>query len=211
MALEQRTGGNFISIFSGKFCQRVDSRAEGAVQRTNKLGKIVFEKYYDSFVGKLVDIKIQDSNYGKQWMFSFVDKKDVYNLQLGYFNSFAINFIKMLPNIDLTKEMRVSPQVKEVDGKNRSSIFVNQDGVAIKHAYTKENPNGLPPMVQIMVKGALTWDSTDQVLFLEKMVMNDIKPKLTGSPVANTEIAGETDFNKMDKPAEAINVEDIPF
>ena len=46
----------------------------------------------------------------------------------------------MLPNIDLTKEMKISPSVKEIDGVNRSSLFINQDGKAMKHAYSREKP-----------------------------------------------------------------------
>jgi hypothetical protein len=182
MGLEQRDGGRYISIIGGKFCQRVQEGTEGSVSRVNKLGNTVHEKYYDSFTGKLLDIKVTDGNYGKQWSFSFQDKADVYNLQLGYTNSFAKNIIKMLPNVDLSKEMKISPMTKvEADGTKKSSIFINQNGNALKHFYTRDNPNGLPPMTQVMVKGSLVWDDTDQMVFLEDMVMKDIKPKLEGT------------------------------
>ena len=179
MGLENREGGKYITILGGKFCQRVDENTPGAIQRTNKLGKVVFEKFYDSFTGKLINIKTQDGNgYGKNWIFDFKDSGEVYHLQLSYSNSFATAFLKMLPNIDLTKEMKISPSIKEVDGKNKSSLFVNQDGIAIKHAYTKDVPNGLPQMVQVKVKGDLVWDDTDRIEFLHAMVMKDIVPKL---------------------------------
>jgi hypothetical protein len=178
MGLENREGGNFISIFSGKFAQRVQEGTEGAVARVNKLGKTVHEKFYDNFTGKLVGIKTTDGAYGKQWVFSFKDALDVYHLNLAYSNSFATAFLKMLPNIDLTKEMLVSPAVKEVDGKQKSSLFVKQNDAWIKSAYTRENPNGMPDLKQITVKGQLVWDDTDRMVFLEAMVEKDIKPKL---------------------------------
>jgi len=178
MGLEQRAEGKFITILGGKFCQRVQEGTEGAVQRTNKIGKVVNEKFYDSFTGKLVNIKVQDGTYGKSWNFSFKDKEEVYTLQLSYSNSFATALLKMLPNADLSKEMKVSPSVKEVDGKNKSSLFINQDGVALKHAYTRENPNGMPDMEQIVVKGEKIWDDTKRMAFLQTMVDNDILPKL---------------------------------
>jgi len=180
MALENRETGNYITILGGKFCQRVKDGTEGAVKRVNKIGKTVSEKYYDSFVGKLVDIKITDGEYGKAWNFYFQDTKEVYILQLGYNNGFANALLKMLPNADLTKEMKVSPVSKEENGKVKSSLFVNQDGVALKHAYTTDNPIGLPQWTQITVKGEKVWDSTDQLKFLENMVMTTIKPKLVG-------------------------------
>lgn len=202
MGLNNRQEGNFISILQGKFCQRVPEGTEGAVKRTNKLGNVVYEKFYDSFTAKLVDIRVQDGTYGKTWNFVFKDKEEPYTLQLSYSNSFSTAFLKMLPNIDLTKEMKISPSVKDVDGKPRSSLFVNQDGKAIKHAYSKENPNGLPPMEQVTVKGTLVWDDTKRLEFLDKMVHEVIIPKLRA-------LNGET---LVTAPAEEeLKVENIDF
>jgi len=200
MGLDNRTGGKYITILGGKFCQRVPEGTEGATQRTNKIGNIVFEKFYDNFTGKLVDIKTQEGTYGKTWNFMFQDKEDVYTLQLSYSNSFSTAFLKMLPNIDLTKEMKVSPSVKEVDGKNKSSLFINQDGKALKHAYTRENPNGMPDMEQVTVKGVQQWDDTKRLEFLENMVMTTILPnlELTATPTAVAEV---TDPNELDVEA----------
>lgn len=182
MGLETRTGGNYITILGGKFCQRVPEGTEGATQRTNKLGNTVFEKYYDSFTGKLIDIKVQDGTYGKTWNFVFQDQKDPYTLQLSYSNSFSTALLKMLPNVDLTQEMKLSPSTK-VDpetGKNKSSLFINQNGQALKHAFTRENPNGMPDMEQVTVKGVLQWDDTKRLQWLENMVMTQIVPQLPG-------------------------------
>jgi hypothetical protein len=211
MGLEQRAEGKFITILGGKFCQRVNEGTEGAVSRTNKLGKLVHEKFYESFTGKLVSIKVQDGTYGKTWNFGFKDKEDIYTLQLSYSNSFATQFLKMLPNVDLTKEMKVSPSVKEVDGKNKSSLFINQDGVAIKHAYTKDKPNGMPDMEQVTVKGEKVWDDTKRIAFLHDMVMTTIVPKLGGVPQSQADKDFDN-FGKAEAPAtDDINPEDVPF
>lgn len=178
MGLDTRQTGNFITILGGKLCQRVSEDTIGAVKRTNKLGNVVYEKFYDSFTGKLIDIKVQDGTYGKTWNFVFKDKEEPYTLQLSYSNSFSTALLKMLPNIDLTKEMKISPSVKEIDGVNRSSLFINQDGKAMKHAYSRENPNGMPDMEQVTVKGVLVWDDTKRLEFLDKMVHETILPKL---------------------------------
>lgn len=178
MGLDTRQTGNFITILGGKICQRVPEDTIGAVKRTNKLGNVVNERFYDSFTGKLIDIKVQDGAYGKTWNFVFKDKEEPYTLQLSYSNSFSTALLKMLPNIDLAKEMKISPSVKEIDGKSRSSLFINQDGKAIKHAYSRENPNGMPDMEQVTVKGVLVWDDTKRLEFLDKMVHETILPKL---------------------------------
>jgi len=178
MALENKQQGQFITILGGKLCQRVNENVEGAIKRVNKLGNTVYEKFYSSFTGKLIDIKVQDGTYGKTWNFVFRDKEEPYTLQLSYSNSFSTALLKMLPNIDLAREMKISPSVKEVDGKDRSSLFVNQDGKAIKHAYSREHPNGMPDMEQLTVKGVLVWDDTKRLEFLDKMVHETIIPKL---------------------------------
>jgi len=224
MGLETRGEGKYITILGGKFCQRVQEGTEGAVTRKNKMGNTVHEKFYDSFTGKLVDIQVKDGNYGKTWNFSFRDQKEMYTLQLSYSNSFSTAFLKMLPNIDVTKEMKVSPSVKEVDGKNRSSLFVNQDGAPVKHAYTMAQPNGMPDMEQLTIKGELVWDDTKRVAFLADMVKNTIVPKLEGvtaTPTATPEEIKskiDTDFDNFNKKPEAIEYpkdeidpESIPF
>jgi hypothetical protein len=208
MALENRQGGNFITILQGKFCQRVPEGTEGAVTRINKLGNTVHEKFYDSFTGKLVSIRTQDGNYGKTWCFGFQDKGEIYTLQLSYSNSFAIALLKMLPNIDLNKEMKVSPSVKEVDGKKKSSLFISQDGVNIKHAYTREKPNGMPDMKQITVNGMLVWDDTDRIKFLHDMVVESILSKIGAAPASGPAPEAAGGFVPED---DKVNPEDVPF
>lgn len=184
MGLETRSTGNYITILGGKLCQRVPEGTEGAITRVNKIGNTVHEKFYDSFTGRLKDISVKDGDYGKTWNFVFADKEEDYILQLSYSNSFSTALLKMLPNIDLSKEIKVSPSTKEVDGKTKSSLFINQNGVALKHAYTRENPNGLPDMEQVMVKGVLTWDDTKRLVFLQNMVDTVIMPKLEAMRVS---------------------------
>lgn len=212
MGLNTRQEGNFITILGGKFCIRVAEGSDGAVTRVNKMGKTVHEKFYDNFTGRLIGIKTQDGEYGKSWIFSFKDKEDVYHLQLSYSNSFATAFLKMLPNVDLAKEMKVSPSVKEVDGKNKSSLFINQDGVAIKHAYTRETPNGMPDMEQVTVKGQLVWDDTKRIAFLYEMVAKNIIPELealNGKNVTAPEVTQAQ--SPLEAPAGDINPDDVPF
>ncbi len=214
MGLNTRQEGNFITILGGKFCLRVPEKTEGAVTRVNKMGKTVHEKFYDNFTGRLVGIKTQDGEYGKSWIFSFKDKEEVYHLQLSYSNSFATALLKMLPNVDLAQEMKVSPSVKEVDGKNKSSLFINQNGVAIKHAFTKDNPNGMPDMEQVTVKGQLVWDDTKRIAFLYEMVAKDIIPKLEAINGKATATAApdapKSALDTLDAGGD-INPEDVPF
>lgn len=178
MGLLNNEQGNFISIYQGKFAQRVPEGTPGSVTRENKIGKMVTERYYDSFTAKLIGIKTQDGSYGKQWYFSFKDKNEVYILALPYDGSMAEAFLKMLPNLDVTKEMKLTPSVKEVDGKTQSSLFINQDGAAIKHAFTRDVPNGMPEKEPVTINGKAMLDAGKRLAFFEEMVARDIIPKL---------------------------------
>ncbi len=144
------------------------------------------EIFHDAFTAKLLNIRTKDSEYGKNWEFDFKDGDESYTLQLSYSNSFAKGILKMLPNVDFNKEMKIQPSQKQEGDKTKSSIFISQDGNTLKHAYTKDNPNGLPQMEQITVKGDLVWDDTKQLAFLHEMVQRDILPKLPKEAVAPT-------------------------
>jgi len=181
MGLSNREGGKYITILGGKFSVRTNKENPEAIERVNKVGNTVYEVFYDSFTGKIVNIRTRDGEYGKSWEFDFQDGGEIYTLQLSYSNSYATNILKMLPNIDLSKEMKVQPSQKMEDGKIKSSLFISQDGVTLKHAYTMAEPNGLPPMVQIVVKGQTVWDDTERLAFLQEMVDRDIIPQLEGA------------------------------
>ncbi len=214
MGFQNHQGGKYTTIYQGKFSESVPENTTGSTTRVNKNGKTVHEMYHDSFTGKLVGIKTQDGAYGKNWLFSFKDKEETYNLQLGYSNNYAVSILKMLPNIDLSKEMKVSPKSEEKDGKIQTSLFINQDGKPVKHAFTKDNPNGIPQWEQITVKGVPTWDSTKQLLFLENMVMTKIVPQLealNGKAPVSTEATTAKEVSAFDKPEEETATEDVPF
>lgn len=169
----------YFTILGGEFVQPVDASVEGAVARENKNGKIVHELHHAQFEGILVSVGTREGQYGKQWEFVFDVDGERYTLQLPYSNSYVTALLKMLPNVDVSKPFEMTPSQKVVDGKIQSSLFVKQNGQNIKHAFTKDQPNGLPPMEQKMVKGQQVWDDTNRLAFLEEMVRKDIVPKLS--------------------------------
>lgn len=180
MGLGNREKGKYITIYNGKFAMKVQEGTVGSISRVNKVGNIVHEIFNDFCTGKLIDIRIKESQqYGKTWEFVLLDVPtgDEYILQLSYSNSYATAFLKMLPNINLDEEFTLTPSQKIVEGKTQSSLFINQNKQSIKHRYTKDSPE-LPPMKKIIVKGKETWDDSDRLAFLTEMVNKEILPKL---------------------------------
>ena len=74
--------------------------------------------------------------------------------------------------------------------KTITGITLYQDGNKIAPAYTKEDPNGLPQMTKIKVKGKEQWDDSDMMLFLENMA-NNIFSVLTATEMEDND---ETPF-----------------
>jgi hypothetical protein len=193
MALEKNNSAVFLSIGDGKITKRVKQPTADSVSRTLKDGKVIHEEIYDGVSGMITDIKVQDHpSYGRFWNIAIQDGEDSYILQMNYSGGYASAFLKTLPNIDLTKRVRFSPNMKMEGDKKKVTLFISQDGTPLKHYYTKDNSNGLPQMKQIKVKGKLTWDDSDMMDFLEKMVKADILPQLKNHPAPVSDLVPDT-------------------
>ena len=197
MGLETNNNAVFLSIGDGKITKRVKEPTGSSVQRTTKQGKIVHEELFDRVSGMITDIKVTTHEvYGKKWNIRIEDAGQAYILQMNYSSGYSSSFLKALPNADLSAKVTLIPYLKEEGSKKKVTLFISQDGHALKHFYTKDDPKGLPPMVQVKVKGELIWDDGDMMAFLENMVNTDVLPKLKKpEPMpANVDESGEAPF-----------------
>jgi len=200
MALEKNNNATFLSIGDGKITKRVKQPTDISQSRTLKNGNTIHEEIYDGVSGIITGIKTHEHpSFGKFWNVTIQDGEESYILQMNYSGGYASAFLKALPNVDLSKRVRFSPSMKIEGDKKKVTLFLNQDGHALKHFYTKDNPNGLPQMVQIKVKGKLQWDDSAMMDFLEKMVVKDILPKLSKSSVPEPAMAGEASEESDDE------------
>jgi hypothetical protein len=165
----------FYSISEGRICTQHKQPVPGSIERVNKNGKIVHETFHDALKGKITNIYTKDSDYGKFW---YVELNGNEVLQFQYSSGYANSFLRALPNVDLTSEVTLAPKLTIEGDKKKGSLFINQHGKALKWAYTKDEPNGIPDLKKIKVKGKETWDSSDIMDFLEDMVKTQILPSL---------------------------------
>jgi len=210
MGLENNSNAKFLSIGDGKITKRVKEPTEKSVTRTTKEGKIVHEEIYDAISGLLVDIKTTDHpQYGRFWNITLSDGEENFILQMNYSSGYSSAFLKILPNVDLTSPIRIIPSMKIVEGKKKTSLFISQHGDALKHAYTRDKPNGLPELQKVKIKknGKMTeaWDDNDMMEFLENMVVEQIQPQLKRS----TPVKAEATINKT--ATVSADEEDAPF
>lgn len=179
MSVGQQSHALFYSIFDGHICRTFKEPTKDSKPRVNKKGNTVHEEYYAFIDGIITDIQTREhQEYGKFWLITLKDGEDNQVLQLNYSSGYSSGFLKMLPNVDLSKSVKVIPSVKSVDGKPRTSIFITQEGKALKHFWTKDSPGDLPPLVKTKFQGKDRWDDYDQMKFLEAFVKENILPKL---------------------------------
>lgn len=215
MGLEAKKEGNYLSIISGSIRKQVSKGTDGAVIRKyetsdGKTGE-KYELIYSAITGKINDISFHDSEFGKQMSIQIVDGGDVYNLQMSLNQAYAEDLMRKLPNVDLTKEVKLSPYdfLDDNSGKNRKGITVYQGDNKIENYFwdneKREPKNGLP-----QPEGDKdTYDKDDWKMyyikvrkFLEKYIQENVIPKLPN------QLESVTDDNY---PKEDINPDDIPF
>ena len=169
----------YYSISEGRICRQFQQATDKTVSRVNKNGKTVHEQFYKALKGRIVGIDTKESEYGKFWIITLQDDSGVREvLQFQYSSGYANGFLRALPNVDLSDEVVIAPNMQVEGEKKKTTIFLMQNGKAVKWFYTKEAPNGIPALKKIKVKGKDTWDDSDIMEFLENMVNTQIKPKL---------------------------------
>lgn len=174
MALSQLGGTNtiYLSVADGNLVRQHKQANERTTERITKTGKLVFEERFKDLTGKLTNLDTRENDYGKQWQLTFTDGEGTYIVSLPFSSRYASSFLKALPNVQLGKELRFMPWAMKdkLDAtKTITGITLYQDGNKIAPAYTKEEPNGLPQMVKIKVKGKEQWDDSAMMEFLEQM------------------------------------------
>lgn len=178
------TGAIYLSVSNGRVSRYVKQPTAKSVQRVNKNGVTVNEEFYGSVTGLITDIKTKErEGYGKQWQIYLQKGDNTLILSFNYSSSYASSFFKALPNVNVAKEVKLTPWQKEINGKKKSAIYINQCGSndSVEWFYTREDPKGLPPLEKIKIKGVEQWDDSKQTEFFENYVNTVFLPKLNGS------------------------------
>lgn len=191
MGLQNRDSATYLSFNAdGKLVQKVPSTTPGAVARINKLSKQVYEIFHDQLVGEIKDVSLDDSEYGLQWKVNMIDGDDRFIVTMGFNSNYAKSFLKMFPNIDLSKPVTLSPASKEEDGDKKVSLFIYQDGKLVPYAFTNTNPNGMPERVLLKdpKTGKDVWSYADQMRWLGNKAFDKIgKSAITDEQLATSE------------------------
>lgn len=131
--------GTYYSILSdGKFHTQVDEGTAGAVRREYETsdGKkgVKYELIAQSISGRITNIAIYEGDYGKNLQVFMGDDVIV---SLNCASNFGEDFMKKLPNIDIEKDVKLSPySFEDADTKKvKKGITVYQDEKKIADFY----------------------------------------------------------------------------
>lgn len=197
----------YFNLNGGKFVRRTNNPDEENAKpriltKGPNAGKQIHEVSYDNMSGKIVNVQFEhDESYGNNTAITF-DDGDVFNVKTD--SNAGVGFLKMFPNIDITQPVKMTAKVSPVDIKgetvNVTSLFIAQAGAALKWAYTKDNPNGLPATKKVIVNGENVTDKTEMLEFLKANVLK-IFPEGTEATVTA----------KEDTPEANVDENGIPF
>ena len=178
----------YVNIKEGKFVVK------------NKNGEI---ESFGGLQGKLKKAEfVQEEYQGKKYekaKLSFDFNGETYILQVrtdsGYFRGFCNSLRSGNPSEIVT----LKPSSKKDDkGKVQNTIFVQQDGSYLKHAFTKDNMGDLPDLEKVTFKGEVQYDNTKQIEFWKNWLS-----KIYNS---NSRIIENSEIDEDDE-----YIDDLPF
>ena len=189
-------GAIFLSTFDGFFERKLKGPQAGSVQRVNKNNETINVMRFNILAGKLTKVEYKSTEkYGDFWSITIVDDQ-VYKLDLSVNSSSTFYFLNRLINAELDLkapiELKIFAEVE--DDKKKNIILIKQGGKSINGVYTKDNPQDLPPMEEIMFKGKLQWDSTKRDQFMREIIEKYVVPELpTVAATASEPLDGPAD------------------
>jgi hypothetical protein len=143
-----------------------------STQRTTKTGKVVNEVFFRDVSGLIKKIEEKTTDFGRLLSLTVSDGDDKYIIDMNFSSRYASSLLRCFPNLDLTKDVKIMPwemNDKQDATKKITGITCYQDDggwAKILPGHTKDNPNGLPPMVKVKVKGQEVWDDSEMMVFL---------------------------------------------
>lgn len=225
----------YYGCSKGKFVTRVQEGVKGAVRRLltkgDNEGKEVFEIIHDVIEGRLVWIESEFNEMikSRQWKFEIdispekEPRTECILLSLPYSSGYAKNILSRLPALKFDADLILRGyNFAHPEKKDKSIIGISiLQPTKLDSCFTRENPNGLPELKKIKVKGEDVWDDTEQLEFYEALVKKYL-PKMEGSfkseratadPVAaKAEPEATTQLNESQQGSEQeVNDDDLPF
>lgn len=218
MGLQEKKSGNYLSILGsdGTIRKTVPENTPGAVKReyetSDKKKGTKYELVYKSLSGLITKVKFREGDYGTQIGVSFSDNGQIYNLGMNVKSRYGMDFMKKLPNVDLSKVVELTPFSFEDNGRKLKGVTLTQDGKKIDNFFfdkdAKKSINGIPSVENWnnLTEDQKTIHMANVRSFLINYVNDFVSTKLKHDI---PEKVGAND--EIQYPTDDISPEDIPF
>lgn len=136
----------FVSILSstGRFHMQVPEGTEGSVQRvyetsdskTGTKNELVFEKIY----ARIKTISFEEGDYGEQLLITVQGEEGEVTIATNSGNSFGVDIMKKLPNVDLAQPVEFAPYAFVNDrGKKVQGVNLYQNGMKLADFFQQKD------------------------------------------------------------------------
>lgn len=173
-------GRIFINTFQGNFTTRANSETEGAVKRTNKNNKLVYENHFNIMKDVLIQEfeKRASEEYGDSWNIKLAHAKsdETYTLTLPYSGRLTMGVFFRLPNLDINKPMNL--RLFWFADEEKAALVIYQNDQKVEAFWTKDNKGDMPELEQVTVNNKPVWDSSKRMVFIENYLETVVKPKM---------------------------------
>lgn len=159
MGLSNTTGGiTYLNLKEGKFARK---NANGDIE------------LFDAVDGLITGIEFQDDEYNgtkfRKLKLTLEDESQKYLVQVRTDSGYYRGLTNSIANADINQPVKLIASSKLGDnGKPQTTIFVNQNGKALKWKWSKDNPGELPELEKVKVKGQMVYDNSKQLEYFEK-------------------------------------------
>ena len=134
----------YLNISFGKLRQKATESTPGAISRVNKLNETVWEKVYGWITGKITGIYYKEhAEYGNSYEVTINDGQESYNVSLNEDSKYCRDFLSKLPNIDLNRDVTLSPYDFKPQGEDRNikGLSIKQDEIKLENYFIKKDEN----------------------------------------------------------------------
>ncbi len=220
-------GGNkiYYQVFNGEFRTKVPEGTVGALERINKNNVRVFERKVSSLAGRIENIAIEASDFGKQLKITLDTNASGSNpvFSFGIESKDGRDILKKLPAIDFEQEVCFTPYrfTPEGETQEKSGVTVaqpNEDG-----EFTKKIGNHFfDPIKKAFIHDfpTINWDDATESAqkiykiqrdeFLLDYTTKHILPRFGEGAPANE--SNSISYNSAQKDFDADDLKDsIPF
>jgi hypothetical protein len=175
------TGGKitYLNLKQGKFARK---NANGDIE------------LFDAVDGIIRGVEFKDDEYQgtkfRKLLLTLQDGDEKYLVQVRTDSGYFRGLTNSIANANVDVPVKLIASSKQVEGKPQTTIFVNQEGHALKWKWTKDNMGELPQLETVKLKGKTVYDNSKQLEFFERFWLSLLS---AAAPVA------------------AVHEDDVPF